>query len=117
MKEKARKSLEDGLHLLERGSVDSASNRLYFALFQAAIHGLERIGLEPADFRAGASRWDHGTIARQILLVRGRREDAELFKTVRDLRVDADYRKASVLRGRLEFVKHEVARFVREVTA
>ena len=108
MKEKARKNLEDGLHLLERGSVDSAANRLYYALFQATMVALERMGMKPSDFRPGANRWDHGTVARQIVLVRGRRDDAVLFNRMRDLRADADYREGPVARGKLEFLKHEV---------
>lgn len=116
MQGKARENLEAGLLLLEAGLVNAAASRLYYALFQAAVYALERQGKTPARLRRGARRWDHRMVGERASLVRGLAEDAVLFDELRDLRGRADYESSPVERRKVEFMKQEVERFVREVT-
>jgi len=117
MRAKARRSLEAARLLLARGFVDEAASRLYFALFQAGVYALERRGLRPADFRAGATYWEHRTVARNAERIRGEPGDAGLFERSRDLHQKSDYTRDFVRRRDLEFLRYKVERFVLEVTA
>ena len=114
---KARRTLRAARRLLEEGFVDDAASRFYFALFQAAVHALERQGRKPGDFRSGAGKWGHRMVDELVPLVRGEAEDRVLFGELRKLRSSADYESRSVERRTLEFLQHEVERFVREATA
>ena len=114
---KARQNLQVALFLLERGDIDAAANRLYYALFQAAVHALRRQGRTPGDFRPAAEDWDHTMVSRWIKLVRGRPEDGVLFRRLREQRERADYSDDRAERGELELLKHEAERFVDEVTS
>lgn len=116
MKGKARENLEVGLRLLDEGHFDAAANRLYYALFQAAIHALERQGRVPGEARRRAKVWDHRIVGDRIAFVRGLREDERLFERLRSLREQADYEAKPVVRRALESLKHDVERFVRWVT-
>ena len=117
MRRKARQSLHATRVLLERGLVDDAASRLYFALFQAAVHGLERQGKSPADLRPGATYWEHRTVCRHAALVLGKAEDEDLLADALVLRRDADYRTGPVERWRIESLRPEIFRFVEEVTS
>ncbi len=117
LRRKARENLALARLLLGRGFVDGAAGRYYYAVLQASIYALCKQGRTPSDFRRGAREWDHGMVERWIHLVRGRREDDVLFLTLREQRERADYEDNPVDRGRLEFLRHEAARFVEEVTA
>lgn len=115
MKEKAIQNLEAGNLLLVRGLVDAAASRFYYALFQAAIHALE--GKRASPSRPGARPWSHRVVGDRIAGVRNRDGDAAFFRKVRDLRGRADYDASPVERRDVEYLKHEIERFVREVTA
>ncbi|HEU5393405.1 MAG TPA: hypothetical protein VFV36_01255 [Candidatus Methylomirabilis sp.] len=117
MRRKALRSLEAARRLLAMGFVDEAASRTYFALFQAGVHGLEKQGLKPGDFRAGATHWEHRTVARSAERIRGEPSDVDLFERARDLRLTSDYNRDSVLRKDLEFLRYRIERFVLEVTA
>ncbi|HET6201929.1 MAG TPA: HEPN domain-containing protein [Planctomycetota bacterium] len=117
MRRKAREALEAARVLLERGLLNDAASRLYYAAFLAGIHGLERLGKRPADFRGGSTYWDHRTVAREVVRIRGLSEDGALLKRLRILRLRADYGERLVDRAELEFVIHETRRFVEQVTA
>ena len=117
LRKKARENLALARFLLERGFVDGAAGRFYYAVLQASIHALRRQGRTPSDFRRGAREWDHGMVERSIQLVRGRREDRVLFVALRGQRERADYEDDPVDRRKLEFLRHEAVRFVEEVTA
>jgi len=117
VKEKPRRSLAEALLLLERGYVDGAASRLYYAAFQAAVHGLEKQGRKPSDFRPGATLWEHRTVVARAGLVRGLHEDVILLQDLLEMRRRADYRAEAVLRGDVESSRHDAARFVEQVTA
>ena len=117
LKEKARRSLAEALILLERGYVDGAASRLYYAAFQAAVFALESQGRKPSDFRPGATLWAHQTVVNQAALVRGRADDVDLLQGLLAMRRQADYLSSQVRRGRIQFLLHEVIRFVDQVTA
>ncbi|MCI0588872.1 MAG: hypothetical protein L0323_18785 [Planctomycetes bacterium] len=110
---KALRSLEAGYLLLEEGLPDDATSRHYYALFQAGVYGLEARARQPREFRS--TYWDHLTVARCAVLLRGRPEDIDLFDRARALRQNADYSSASVQRRWVEFLRREVERFVIEV--
>jgi uncharacterized protein (UPF0332 family) len=111
---KALRSLEAGHLLLEEGLLDDATSRLYYALFQAGVYGLEARARQPREFRS--TYWDHLTVARCAVLLRARPEDVDLFDTARVLRQNADYDHRSVQRRWVEFLRRDVERFVIDVT-
>lgn len=117
MGRKARRTLETAILLLEKGRIDDAANRLYYAAFQAAVHGLERRGFAAGDFRPGATKWSHRTILEEVARIRDREEDRNLLMTLKHLRTTADYTPESVSRKRLEYLRRETERLVREVTS
>ena len=116
MRRKALENLDLGLLLLDLGYTDGAANRLYFAVFQAAVYALERKGLRPWHLQPGSHRWRHVVVRRQVLPLRGRREDAVVFSELWRLRTKADYRLAPVSPAEIETWAPLAARFVREVT-
>jgi len=116
VREKARQNLKAGRVLLDAGLLDAAASRFYYAAFQAAVYALERQGRRPSDFRGGARRWEHRMVAGVGNLARGRVGDDVLLDDLRRIREDADYKPGAVRRSDLEFLKHEAARFVEEVT-
>ena len=117
MRRKARRTLDTALRLLEEGRLDDAANRFYYAAFQAAVHGLERRGFAPGDFRPDATRWSHRTVIEEVARIRNREEDRNLLMALEQLRTTADYTAESVSRSKLEYLRRETERFVREVTS
>lgn len=101
--------------LLRAGRLNACASRLYYALFQAAIHALERQGRKPRDFR-NATYWDHDTIRDSAHLVRGEESDRILLDDARLLRLRADYALEQVTRREIEDLRHEACRFVMEAT-
>ena len=101
--------------LLERGFLEDAASRLYYAAFQAAVRGLEKQGWGPSDFRPGASYWEHRTVVNQAWRLRNLPEDVSLLRELRALRHRADYRAPPVERREIESLRREVVRFVNEM--
>ena len=116
MRRKARRTLDTALRLLDQGRLDDGVSRLYFAVFQAAVYGLGRMGREPEDAGRGRPYWRHRAVVREVASIRGRREDQRLIETLRRLRNVADYREGAAPRKKIEFLRHEATRFVDEVT-
>ena len=117
MRAKARRSLEAARLLLAKGFVDEAASRFYFALFQAGVRGLEKQGNEPADFRSGATYWEHRTVARKAAHVRGEEGDRSLFGRSMALRHKANYDPDLLERRDLDFLRFDIERFVFAVTS
>ncbi len=115
MKAKARENLDSAMILLHAGRLNACANRLYYALFQATIHALERQERKPADFRS-ARRWEHETILDAAALARGEPADRLLLENARRLRLRADYARDQVSRREIERLRHEACRFVLEAT-
>ena len=117
LKDKALENLEAGDLLLERGLLNAAASRYYYAMFQAAVFRLELAGDAPGRFQSGAVRWDHATIANNTLRLRGRREDRKLYHAVRQLRVRADYFEAPIGPADIAPLRSRVRGFVQELAS
>ena len=117
LQHKAAKNLQAGETLAALGLVDPAASRYYYALFQAAVHRLMQRGWTPGRLRSGAIQWDHTMVMSNILLVRGRRSDRELYESMRNIREDADYRDETVDPAVLARHVSAVRDFVEEATA
>lgn len=117
MKKKAASSLVACKALVSSRLTDSAASRLYYALFQAGVHVLERQGKNPADFTSGATQWAHGWICDNAYLFRKVREDKRLFKMAYSLRERADYRVPPVQPCELDPLLPRAEDFVQDVCA
>ena len=115
LSDKARANLQAGEILSAAGLADPAASRYYYAMFQAAVHRLIKLGWTPGRLSSGAVEWDHTMVANNVLLVRRLRSDRDLFARMRDLRVRADYRTARVSSGELAAEVAAVRDFVEEV--
>jgi len=91
LKDKAAANLKAGEALLALGLIDPAASRYYYALYQAAVHALTRQGWSPGALRSGAIEWDQDVVTNNAYLVRRRRSDRDLFRTMRKARTEADY--------------------------
>jgi len=96
LNKKAAKNLQAGEILAVAGLVDPAASRYYYAMFQAAVHRLTALGWTPARLARGAVRWTHTMVANNVLLVRKRRSDRDLYAELLRLREQADYRDEPV---------------------
>ena len=114
MKEKAEANLLASRALLAIELNDPAMSRLYYALFQAGVHAMEEQGRRPADFRAGAADWAHGTICGNASMFRRRIADLRLFELARVLRERADYRSEPVSRVQVQELLPRVEEFIAE---
>ncbi|MCI0586747.1 MAG: HEPN domain-containing protein [Planctomycetes bacterium] len=117
MKAKARENLEAALRLLDRGLLNAAASRLYFAAFQSAIHALQARNRVPADAGSGIPAWSHAGVQERIATIRGSEEDRRTFESLRRLRELADYGARSVWRRELEFLLPDAQRLVRDLTS
>ena len=114
---KARENLEAALRLLDRGLVNAAASRLYFAVFQATVHALVKGTGSPAEVQRGARAWSHGRVADEVAGIRGRGEDHDLFQKLRIVREMADYDRDSVPRHEIEYLRRDAERFVGDLTS
>lgn len=112
--DKATANLRAGDILAAAGLIDPAASRYYYAMFQAAVHRLTKLGWTPGRLSSGAVEWNHTMVANNVLLVRRLRSDRDLFARMRDLRVVADYREASVPPGQIAADLAAVRSFVEE---
>lgn len=102
--------------LLDRGLVNAAASRLYYSLFQAAVHSLESQKHTPASLKLNAETWEHGMICNNTKLVRGNPSDRKLFEIFRSMREEADYSKVSVEVERVTSRLAAVRQLVEEAT-
>src|SRR5438105_2013613 len=99
LKDKAVANLRAGDVLFAAGLVDPAASRYYYALYQAAVHALTRLGWTPARVRSGAVEWEHSMVRNFVSTVRGRRSDRDLYQEMRELRERADNEDQAVAPG------------------
>ncbi len=117
LKDKAVANLKAGEALLRLGLVDPAASRLYYSLYQAAVHAFKARGWLPGSVRSGAVEWSHDMVLGTVRRLRGRREDMELYDDMRELRRKADYDDDAVWPGELAVRIDAVRDFVEEVTS
>ncbi|MGH7152253.1 MAG: hypothetical protein ACREIU_16220 [Planctomycetota bacterium] len=110
----ARENLAAALLLLDRGYLRAAASRFYFSMFQAGVCALERRGAEPPSSRD--RYWSHETVWRLVRTLRDDPADALRFRDMRTMRLSGYYRVWKFHRRDLERMKHDVRRFVEEVT-
>ena len=115
LKDKALASLAAGDLLLERGFVDDAATRYYYAMYRAAVHALTERGKRPGTFRSGAVDWDHSMVENNARSLRGRWSDRLLYTETRELRVEADYLDVAVRDTELRRLLPQVREFVKEL--
>jgi len=97
--------------------VNAGASRLYYAMFQAALHRFAALGIRPALVRSGADRWDHATVANNVRMLRGRQADRPLYGDILRLRVRADYAEGPVDAWEIEWYRASIREFVQEMTA
>lgn len=117
VKDKATQNLEASRLLVKNGLLDPAMSRLYYALFQAGVHALEKQGKKPDDFTRDATQWKHGWLGSNAFLCRGRKADKSMFRMACSLRERADYREQRVLRDEVDALLPDITAFVQEVCA
>jgi hypothetical protein len=115
VRHKARDNLSSARILLDAGLVDPAASRLYYAIFQAAVDWMSRMGRRPDEFTRGAKWWRHDVIVRNASLVRRSVPDLRLFKELQSMRIQADYQASRVEREDLVALFDSAAHFVEEV--
>jgi uncharacterized protein (UPF0332 family) len=117
MRDKARESLRAAEVFFDADCVDPAASRLYYAVFQAAVDWLTRMGRRPEELSLGADRWRHETIVGNASLFRRRLGDVRLLRALHSLRVQADYQPASVPLEQISALRPSAARFIEEVSS
>ena len=117
LKDKSTRNLAACEALRALGLTDAAATRYYFALYQAAVHRLKRLGWTPGSIQVGGVEWDHDIVMRNVYLVRRRRSDGDLYKVIRVLRLRADYADVSVEAPALANRVEAVRKFVEEATS
>jgi uncharacterized protein (UPF0332 family) len=114
---KAKENLSVGLDLLDSDKLNAAANRLYYALFQAAVHALEsKHGMRPDKLQAGAKWWKHDMVRDNMRLLRDNAQDKVVYKALKDLREEADYKPTTVLKPLLTGRRQSVVDLVNEFT-
>ena len=108
---RAKEALEDAMVLLEKGSLSSAINRLYYAAFYAARGLLATKGLDSSRHSGVISLFNQHFVKSGVI-------DQMVAKALPrsfEKRLNTDYEDfASVDRGEVEQVKDDVQRFVNE---
>jgi hypothetical protein len=115
LKDKALENLAAGELLLDRGTINAAASRLYYAMYEAAVWALTNAGKRPGAFRSGAVEWDHSMVGNNAGMLRTSYEDRALYKVTRSARLVADYKPARVNEIELRYVRSHVADFVKEL--
>lgn len=115
LRDKAKDNLRAGEALAALGLVDPATNRYYYAMYQAAVHALTRRGWTPGRLESGAVDWSHVVLMNNASLLRGRRSDRLLLGEMRDLRMQADYGDGSVIPVHLAELVADVRDLVEEL--
>jgi uncharacterized protein (UPF0332 family) len=112
--EKAKRNVAAARCLVAASFVDAAASRLYYALFQAAIHHFTAHGLASTDLGPYLD-WKHSAVKNHVYRIRGSHSDARLFRDAYALRVSADYGPAPVEPRLVAELLVRVENFVREV--
>ncbi len=115
LKDKAIENLAAGELLLERGYVNAAASRLYYAMYEAAVHRLTQRGFRPERVRSGAVDWDHSMVENNTRLLREHWRDRLLYLEMRRMRGQADSEDAPVSAADLRVRLSSIRDFVREV--
>ena len=114
--QKADRALESSALLLQRGDVDGACNRAYYAMFDAARAALLAAN---APVEAEASRTHSGLIAAVSLhLVKPglvALEHGRALNKVEDLRLIADYKGDEITADRAAWALEQASKFVSAV--
>lgn len=107
-----------GLNLLDSGKFNAAANRLYYALFQAAVHTLEsKHGKTPDKVTNGATYWRHAMVRDNMeLICDGDRQKKIFYKAMLALREEADYKPTTVTKSQLDGRRDKVIQLVSELT-
>lgn len=116
MNDKATENLAAGDLLLGHRLVSASASRFYYSMFQAAVHELTRRGLRPESIRSGARDWDHSMVENNCGLLRRSPEDRALYREMRALRIDADYRGHPTDAADVISRRAAVADFVKELS-
>lgn len=116
LNDKAHENLQAGEILLARGHVNAAASRLYYAMYQAAVHRLTRLGIRPGNVRSGAVEWDHSMVENNAKQLRGRWSDRLLYRQCRARRVEADYTDIPVREIDVRECRGEIADLVGDLT-
>jgi uncharacterized protein (UPF0332 family) len=115
--DKAQKALASARLLLDAGDTDGATNRAYYAMFDAAIAALSWAG---ADVGQSHPKTHGGLITSfgQKLVTTGKlqAEFGRAFNRVQELRLTADYLAEPVLLDKAQWAIEEADRFVAAVS-
>ena len=114
LKDKALENLAAGELLLDRGLVNAAASRLYYAMYEAAVWALTKEGKRPGAFRSGAVEWDHSMVENNVGVLRNSFEDRDLYREMRRARTTADYKADGVDATQLRWFRADVVDFVKE---
>ena len=117
LKDKSTRNLAAGEALRALGLTDAAATRYYFALYQAAVHRLTKLGWTPGSIQVGGVEWNHDMVVSNAYLVRRRRTDRALVDAIFTLRTMADYHEDSIDPSHLAAELADVREFVEEATA
>ena len=117
LKDKAVENLAAGDLLLERGHINAAASRYYYAMYQAAVRSLTLLEFRPGGIRSGAVDWDHSMVENNVMQCRKEWRDRVLYMQLRRLRSRADYGDEPVLRVEIEERRDAIRQFVKEVAS
>ena len=116
LKDKAVENLAAGDLLFDRGHVNAAASRYYYAMYQAAVHRLTQRGFRPERIRSGAVEWDHSMVLNNTRWLRKSWRDNLLYLEMRRLRSGADYGDESISVADIADRREAIRDFVRELT-
>jgi uncharacterized protein (UPF0332 family) len=114
---KAKITLQTAKRCLVEGDYDSACNRGYFAMFQAALAALRHFSIPVADEGwTGGSRWEHGMVRGALTEYLGLPETlAENLQDAYALRIIADYEPYHVTEEEVQQVITWAEQFVSRI--
>lgn len=117
LKDKAQENLDAGVRLVDAtpSRPNAAMSRLYYALYQAALHCHEKASRKFFHVDATASKWTHELVRNSAALLRGKTDDVKLFTDALAQRVTADYKHHPVEIVKVKAMLPKVEEFVRSV--
>lgn len=117
MKEKAEENLKASRLLIQEHLPDSAISRLYYALYQGAVHAMQHHAKKRPRDLSSYDDWKHQVIANNATLLRGQRSGKVMYKMALDLRVQADYKSVPVNINQVKPLLAQIEAFVKSVYA